>query len=468
MLPFVLSGLRNLFGNDRNRQHFTVVVRSSLAVALCVTHLQSTSPSIQRMLNPATHLPGEASEASIPASRLRVAMLTETYPPEVNGVARTVAFMAEGLARRGHAIQVVRPRQAPEIRRRGDDHSALAHEQLGFIPGAVTQVRTGGFPIPRYPQLRMGLPAGRTLHSLWTRDRPDLVHIATEGPLGWSGLRVARRLGLPVATDFHTNFHAYSRHYGAAWLAGPITSYLRHFHNRADCTLVPTDELADDLGSRGFARLGIVGRGVDPSIFSPAKRSEELRARWGAGPDTLVALCVSRFAREKNFPLVIEAYEAMRRARADTRLVLVGDGPMAEELKRRNVGYIVAGRLVNGALSAHYASADAFLFPSTSETFGNVTLEAMASGLGVVAYRYAAARQHIEHEHSGLLASYDDRDAFIAQAVRLALYPALARELGHAARAVAERVTWERITEDFERALRFSVERGPVASRRAG
>jgi len=420
------------------------------------------------MPHPATHVPDEAPEGPDSASRLRVAMISETYPPEVNGVARTVAFMAEGLASRGHAVQIVRPRQAAEFRRLEDESGPGAAHSPCFIEGAVTQRRTRGFPIPRYPQLRMGLPAGRELLGLWRRQRPDLVHIATEGPLGWSGLRVARRLGLPVATDFHTNFHAYSRHYGAAWLAGPITAWLRHFHNRADCTLVPTEELADELGARGFERLGIVGRGVDPAVFSPARRSDELRARWGAGPDTLVALCVSRFAREKNFPLVIDAYEAMRRARGDTRLVLVGDGPMADELKRRNVGYIVAGRLVNGALSAHYASADAFLFPSTSETFGNVTLEAMASGLGVVAYRYAAARQHIEHERSGLLASYDDRDAFIAQAVRLALYPALARDLGRAARAVAERITWKRITEDFERALRYAVERGPVSLRNAG
>ena len=126
---------------------------------------------------------------------------------------------------------------------------------------------------------------------------------------------------------------------------------------------------------------------------------------------------------------------------------------MADELKRRNVGYIVAGRLINGALSAHYASADAFLFPSTTETFGNVTLEAAASGLGIVAYSYAAARQHLEHGRSALLAAFDDREAFINHAVSLALNPRLARSLGAAARPIAEQVTWERIADDFERAL---------------
>jgi glycosyltransferase involved in cell wall biosynthesis len=279
------------------------------------------------------------------------------------------------------------------------------------------------------------------------------VHIATEGPLGWSALAAARKLGIPTATDFHTNFHAYSRHYGFAWFARPVTAYLRHFHNRAGCTLVPTAELAAELGEDGFERLRVVGRGVNPAVFTPQRRSAELRASWGADEDTPVALCVSRFAPEKNFPLVIRAYEAMRRVRSDTKLVLVGDGPMAEELRKQNVGYVIAGRKVNGELSRHYASADVFLFPSTTETFGNVTLEAMASGLGIVAYDYAAARQHLEHERSALLAPVDDEAAFIAAAERLARSPSLARSLGSAARARAEHLTWERIVEDFEGVL---------------
>jgi len=370
---------------------------------------------------------------------MRIAMVTETYPPEVNGVARTVGLMVEGLLRRGHSIQLVRPRQ------NGHDLSAAGP--------LFDELLQRGIPIPRYSQLRIGLPAAGALFEAWTQRLPDIVHIATEGPLGWSALRAARRLRIPVATDFHTNFDAYSRHYGFAWLARPVRAYLRAFHNRADCTLVPTGELCETLGSNGFERLRVVGRGVDPAVFSPERRSRALRATWGAGEDTPVALCVSRFAPEKNFPLVIRAYEAMRRARPDTKLVLVGDGPLAGELRQRNLGYVIAGRKVNGELSAHYASADVFLFPSTTETFGNVTLEAMASGLGIVAYRYAAARQHLEHEHSALLPPLHDEAAFLAAAERLASEPELVRCLGQAARSAAERVTWERIVDDFEAAL---------------
>jgi glycosyltransferase involved in cell wall biosynthesis len=372
-------------------------------------------------------------------ANLRVAMVSETYPPEVNGVARTIGLMVEGLCALGHAVQLVRPRQ-----HRADKGAEGAdfHELL-----------RPGIPVPRYTQLRMGMPGSRALSRAWTRWRPDLVHIATEGPLGWSALAAARKLRLPVVTDFHTNFHAYSRHYGVSWLRRPIAGYLRHFHNRADCTLVPTEELAQQLAAQGFERLRVVGRGVNPRVFSPERRSRALRATWGADNDTVVALCVSRFAPEKNFPLVIEAYEAMRRLRPDTKLVLVGDGPLLQELRRANVGCVIAGRLVNGELSAHYASADVFLFPSVTETFGNVTLEAMASGLGVVAYDYAAARQHLEHGRSALLAAFDDRAAFIAQAERFAREPHLARELGCAARRAAESVTWAHIVRDFEAVL---------------
>jgi glycosyltransferase involved in cell wall biosynthesis len=370
---------------------------------------------------------------------MRIAMVTETYPPEVNGVARTIGLMAEGLQRRGHSIELVRPRQ------NGHDHAANLEN--------FSEVLRPGIPIPRYSQLRMGMPSRRALERRWKDERPDIVHVATEGPLGWSALAAARREGIPVASDFHTNFHTYTRDYGLAWLARPVAAYLRSFHNRAACTMVPTREIAEELGALRFERLRVVGRGVDPAVFSPERRSRELRASWGADEGTPVALCVSRFAHEKNFALVIRAYQAMRRIRPDARLVLVGDGPLAEQLKRDNVGCVIAGRKVNGELSRHYASADVFLFPSMSETWGNVTLEAMASGLGIVAYDYAAAREVMRHGVNGLLAPFGDAAAFVAHAETLARDPALALGLGRAARKSAESLTWDRVVEDFEAVL---------------
>ncbi|MCX7960892.1 MAG: glycosyltransferase family 1 protein [Burkholderiales bacterium] len=366
-------------------------------------------------------------------------MVTETYPPEVNGVARTAARMAEGLRARGHELQLVRPRQ------NGAD--VAANE-----PGLRELLRPG-LPIPRYPQLRFGLPAGRALARAWRERRPDVVSVVTEGPLGRSAVSAARRLGIPVVTEFHTNFHAYSGHYGIGWMRRPILAYLRRFHRRAACTLVPTRELAAQLAAMGIERVRVVGRGVDHGTFSPARRSAELRRSWGASERTPVALCVSRFAPEKNFPLALEAWRAMRLVRPDTKLVLVGDGPMRAELERSGADCIVAGRKLNGELAAYYASADIFLFPSETETFGIVTLEAMASGLAVLAYDYAAAREHLQNGVSGLLAPPGDRHAFIIRAQLLARDVEFARRLGRAARHAAESLGWDRVVGDFEAAL---------------
>jgi glycosyltransferase involved in cell wall biosynthesis len=370
---------------------------------------------------------------------MRIAMVTETYPPEVNGVARTIGLMAEGLQRRGHFVELVRPRQN-------------GHDQA-LRNGTFDEILVGGIPIPRYTQLKMGIPSRRTLERRWEEERPDIVHVATEGPLGWSALSAASRLGIRVATDFHTNFHTYTRDYGMGWLARPVAAYLRSFHNRAECTMVPTREMAEELATQRFERLRVVGRGVNPDVFSPQRRSRELRASWQADDGTLVALCVSRFAHEKNFALVIQAYEAMRRIRPEARLVLVGDGPLERKLKQQNVGCVIAGRKVNGELARHYASADVFLFPSMSETWGNVTLEAMASGLGIVAYDYAAAREVLRDGESALLAPFGEAPAFIAHAERFAREPQLALRLGRAARSAAESCTWDRIVADFEAVL---------------
>jgi glycosyltransferase involved in cell wall biosynthesis len=382
--------------------------------------------------------------------RLRIALVTETWPPEVNGVARTIAITVEGLRARGHAVSVVRPRQGPF-----DDG------------GEAGELLRPGMPIPRYAQLRLGLPSRRALLEAWRRERPDLVHIVTEGPLGWSALAAARALGVPVSSGFHTNFHSYSSHYGFGWIARGVTAYLRGFHNRAGCTLVPTDEMARELERLGYERLRVVGRGVRADVFSPAKRDAGLRRGWGARDDAPVALCVSRFAPEKDFPLVLDAFRAMRAARAEARLVLVGEGPLAAELKHaveaERLGAVVNGRLDDDALAAHYASADVFLFASATETFGNVVMEAIASGLALVAFDYAAARQHLVHGRSALLAPLGARQAFIEHAAALAHDLPRARALGAHAREAAEPHGWDRMVDDFEAALRGTLVAGAAA-----
>jgi glycosyltransferase involved in cell wall biosynthesis len=366
--------------------------------------------------------------------RFRIAIVTETYPPEVNGVAQTIAKVVEGLCAEGHELTLIRPSQG---------------EPFNHVPLAgLRQVFVTGVPVPKYGQLRMGLPAMNRLTRAWRSQRPDVVHIVTEGPLGLSALAAARRLSLPVASEFRTNFHAYSAHYGLGWLARPILGYLRWFHNRTGCTMVPTRALAAELAAEGFDNLRVVARGVDTTRFDPAKRSPELRATWGATPDTLVALYVGRLADEKNIPLLLTAFEQMQKVRPDSRLVLVGDGPARAALQRRCPSAVFAGVRKGEELARHYASGDIFLFPSLTETFGNVTPEALASGLAVLAFNHAAASELIESGSNGLTATADDPAEFIQRAVKLAAADLAA--MRRQARASVLRLSWPRIIDDIK------------------
>lgn len=370
---------------------------------------------------------------------LRIAMVTETYPPEINGVAMTMGRIVDGLQARGHTVQLVRPRQSRT-------------EQPANRP-LFEEILQRGLPIPRYDALKIGLPAKQAMVQLWARHRPDIVHVVTEGPLGWSALAAAAKLRLPVATDFHTNFHSYSEHYGIGWLKKPITAYLRKFHNKAHRTFVPTTTLQEELAGLGLRNLQVVARGVDTRLFNPARRNSALRRLWGVGDDDLVAMYVGRLAAEKNLPAVLQAHALMRVAKPSTRLVLVGDGPERARLERECPHAIFAGMRTGEDLASHYASADVFLFPSTTETYGNVTIEAMASGLAVIAYDYAAARQHIRHSINGLTAPFDATADFMQLAAALAPDTARIRALGAAARATTETLDWSCIVAEFEQAL---------------
>ena len=378
---------------------------------------------------------------TLPSMRpqLRIAVVTETYPPEVNGVAMTLGRIVDGLQVRNHQIQLIRPRQ---------------HAGDAPLPTAtLTQHLQRGIPLPRYEGLKMGLPAKAALTKLWTKNRPDVVQIATEGPLGWSALAAANKLRLPVASDFHTNFHSYSNHYGFGLLRRAIVAYLRKFHNKAAVTLVPTDGIRRELEASGYENIEVIGRGVDTRLFHPGRRDPALRARWGVGDDTPVALYVGRLAAEKNLALVFDAYDAMRSVAPDTRLVLVGDGPERASWQTKRPDAIFCGTRIGEELAAHYASGDVFLFPSLTETWGNVTIEAMASGLAVVAYDCAAAEEVIRHGENGLKVPPEDATAFKQMAASIAPDRIGQRRLGTAASVRAAQLSWDAIVDGFEHVL---------------
>ncbi|MDF3059375.1 MAG: glycosyl transferase [Rariglobus sp.] len=370
------------------------------------------------------------------AIQLKLAIISETFPPEVNGVAMTFGVIASELGRRGHQVTVYRPRRA-------DLPGDASHPEF-------REVAMPGLPIPGYTMLRFGLPARRRFEKLWRLDPPDLVHVVTEGPLGASAISAARALGLPVTSSFHTNFHRYSSSYGFAPLSRPTLAWLRRIHNRTRRTFVPTLELAEELAGLGFENLALLSRGVDLRQFSPSKRDPALRASWGAGPDDLVVLHVGRMAAEKNYPQLLKCYAAMREADPRLRFVLAGDGPLRASLEAQNPGCIFAGAMSRAEIARYYASADIYIHASLSETFGNVLTEAMASGLAVAGFDYAAARQFVVHGENGLVAPCDEPRELEAAAVRLVREPELRRKLGNAAPHSMAQQSWEKVIVRFE------------------
>lgn len=378
------------------------------------------------------------------APSLHIALISETFPPEINGVANTLGRLVDGLRGRGHRVQLIRPRQ--DI-----DHMQDAYDDL---------LLTRGWPLPGYPGLQWGQSSLHKLLRRWQRQRPDVLYIATEGPLGLSALRAARRLAIPVVSGFHTNFQQYTGHYGIGLLTRAMTNYLRWFHNRTQLTLVPSIGQKVDLERRDFERLALLARGVDSQLFHPRRRSDALRESWGLGPDDLAVLHVGRLAAEKNLGLLVKAFKALQQAHPQRRmrLILVGDGPLRASLQAQLPEALFCGLQRGETLAEHYASGDLFLFPSLSETFGNVVLEALASSLGVVAFDQAAAAQHIHHGHNGLLARPGDEAGFCEAACELLGDAEVLRHIRLNARRHASHLSWDDIVALFEQHLRSAMQ----------
>lgn len=373
-----------------------------------------------------------------PANRpsMRIAVVTETWPPEVNGVAVTLAKLVQSLSHRNHDVQLIRPRQA-----KIDE---------GVRDSNLEEVLMRGMPIPRYPELKLGLPSKKTLVKAWTLRRPDVVHIATEGPLGWSALQAAKVLKLPVTSDFRTNFQSYSKHYGVGWLRKPIVAYLRKFHNATACTMVPTRELQRTLSDNGFLNLKVVSRGVDTQLFNFNKRDTKLRESWGATEQTKVLISVGRMAPEKNLEQVLKVFDSLKYLGNQIKLVMVGDGPLKEQFKQRYPEIIFPGMLSQSNLANYYASSDLFVFPSQTETFGNVTLEALASGIPVLAFDCAAARDWVQTDVNGWLVPESQPENFVAKAIEIFKSGTLLDDVTNSTRQQIVHLDWDQIAEQVE------------------
>jgi glycosyltransferase involved in cell wall biosynthesis len=297
---------------------------------------------------------------------MRIAVVSDTYPPQVNGVARTLARTADAMRARGHDVLVL-----------------TTSDPGASEDPAVHRFRSRAFRL--YPQLQAAVPGWRAAARVFHQWKPDLVHVATPFGVGLAGRAAARRLGIPLVSSYHTSFSQYAAYYGLGALAAPGWAFLRWFHNGTRLTLCPTQVIRDELVAHRFRNVALWTRGIDTRSFNPEWRSDSLRASWGAGDDTTVITYVGRLAAEKGLDVALEAMQTIVAEHSDVVFVIAGDGPYAAQCRQNAPSRTVfTGQITGRRLSETYASSDVFLFPSTTETFGNVALEAMASGLVVV------------------------------------------------------------------------------------
>jgi glycosyltransferase involved in cell wall biosynthesis len=365
---------------------------------------------------------------------VRIGYVADTMPFDAAGDPPGADLWLRHLRGAGHAVQLIRPRRAGEPARRDAD------------------------------EWRCGLSMPGGLRRLWhdAGTRPDIVHVATPGPLGWAALRAARAEGIPASADFRIRTGV------PGWLHAALLGYLRRLHAMAAGSFVPTAELARELDAQGFERLFVLGRGVDTRLFSPARRDAALREDWRACAGERVLLYVGPLAAEHNAELALQMFARLGARRPGLRRVVVGDGPLRARLEREHAGVRFVGAQAGHALARHYASADVLLFPGLGERCSHVVLEAQASGLAVAAFADGAAARHIRDGVSGCLAAASGGlaglEAFFDAATRALQASAPDGPLRAQARLAACQVDWTGVLRRFEQQLERLARHRPLAA----
>jgi UDP-2,3-diacylglucosamine pyrophosphatase LpxH/glycosyltransferase involved in cell wall biosynthesis len=374
---------------------------------------------------------------------MRIEFVTDTFPPDVNGVAMTLSRLTQCLKDRGNYVHV--------------SHTCYKAELGQTTKKSVT--------LPGYKEVRVGLPSPLKLRSRWKKKRPDAIYVATESPLGVSAIKAARSMNIPVVAGFHTNFHQYFNKYKLGSMEKSAMSYLKNVHSKANMTMAPSKEVQEMLQQEGIENVKVLGRGVDTELFAPNKRSDHLRAEWGAANDDPVVIIVGRIAAEKNLDFAMEVIGEMRAVEPNLQAVIVGDGPLRKSLNLKYSGIHFVGVKEGEELAQCYASADILLFPSETETFGNVLLEGMASGLVTVSYAYAASNIYVKHGENALHVKVGDEEAFVQSSLR-ALQHINEGDLTKHARASILQQSWEKVSAEFEKHLEEMIQLQPVTRRR--
>lgn len=362
------------------------------------------------------------------SSPLRIALFTGNYNHIEDGVSRTLGRLVQYLIGEGHSVLVV----GPTIDNPLDQPGTFAAAPSVPIPGRPEYRFTTGFPRPLQRRVE--------------EFRPDIIHIATPDVLGHRALRWATSRGLPVVSTYHTHFASYLDYYRVGVLEPALWSVARRFYNRCDEVYVPTPAMESALRTHGVtSTLRLWPRGIERDRFSPAARSEAWRAAYGISPDDVVVVFVSRLVKEKGLDVFVKTIHGLQARDVPVQALVVGDGPERESLQASLPEAVFTGHLGGDRLATAYASSDVFLFPSETETFGNVTLEAMASGLPIVAADAAGSGSLVADGVTGLLCPPRDVDAFTAATARLAVDAALRSRFASDGRAASKEYDWSSV-----------------------
>jgi glycosyltransferase involved in cell wall biosynthesis len=360
----------------------------------------------------------------------------------VSGVGVTLLRLTRALEQRGHQVRVYTATYSiPD----GQADRPEVH-------------RSPSVPLFLYPDVQWAFPRLREIVQDLQQFEPDVVHVATEFALGLSGLKAARQLKLPVIASAHTDYDKYAARYGVEWALRVGWHYLRWFYGQAYRVLCPSSMYQQHLHSRGVSHTGIWSRGVDPDEFHPRFRSERYRQALGLKPDDLLVTYIGRIAREKNLRHLLTAWEALRSERGSAALVFVGRGPLEDEIRRRRIpGVHVSGLLHGRDLAEAYASADLFVFPSATETFGNSLLEAMGSGLPCLAASAGGVLEFARQGQNAWLVAPNSAAALTQGLRRLLLDSGLRETLAAGGLATAAERSWDkvydRLIQDYQEAI---------------
>jgi glycosyltransferase involved in cell wall biosynthesis len=360
---------------------------------------------------------------------MRIAYFSEVFLPKVDGVVNTLCHLFEYLGEHDHESILFAPKGGPDLY---ECTSVLGYK---------------GYSFPRYPELKLVPPTIDVTPEL--KDfQPDLIHVVNPVSFGWVGVRYGYKNDIPITASYHTDIPGFADHWGLGFLKPMLWQYFRWIHNLADLTLVPSKFTAQEIKDKGFQNLQVWSRGVDTERFSPMKRSQAWRVRFTDGyAGTPVLLYVGRLAKEKRIHLLYDVIKNL----PDSCLVIVGDGPSRSELEElfSDTNTIFTGYLNGEDLAHAYASADVFVFPGANETFGNVILEAMASGLPVIAPKSGGVINFVRDGETGYLFAPDDTVSLLYTTRLLVQYPMVARRMGRAGWALAQQRSWTTVMDEL-------------------